>query len=235
MKLFADDRVCHEAGNLNPGCPQCQQQTPMTPISRPDFAAISALKPETTALTFLCLKCREPVMVRYAIDDIGETEIKLSPAPPVAASADTKVNLNYLPGRVRKPYSDALGCYQHELIQPFALMCKQTVDAVIRDLGEGGRLRVFNHLEELRDIFDVEPQVFEAIGEVLFENKRSLVSNSVFGKTEAAVLLESMKDMLYQFYVREQRLKKAVSMRRFFAGQAGNDDGPAVKPLQRPA
>jgi len=236
MKIFADDRICHEAGSLNPGCPHCQKQTALTPLSRPDFATIKACKPAVTGLCFLCLNCQKPILVRYSVTHIGETEIELAPAPALESRPDDRINLNYLPASVQKPYIDALGCYQHELIQPFGLMCKQTIEAVIKDLGEGGKLDVFNHLEELRDVFNVEPHIFTTIGEVLFDNKRSLMSTGVFGRTEAAVLLEALKDLLYQFYIRKARLQRAVSMRQFFANPTIDDPGElaSVIPIRKP-
>jgi hypothetical protein len=236
MKIFADDRICHEAGNLNPGCPHCHKQTALTPLSRPDFATIKACKPAVTGLCFLCLSCRKPLLVRYSVEHIGETEIELAPAAALDVRPDDRINLSYLPASVKKPYVDALGCYQHELIQPFGLMCKQTIDAVIKDLGEGGKLKVFNHLEELRDVFNVEPHIFATIGEVLFDNKRSLMSTSVFGRTEAAVLLEALKDLIYQFYIRKARLQRAVSMRQFFANPPPDaaSDLASVSPIRKP-
>jgi hypothetical protein len=236
MKIFADDRICHDAGNLNPGCPHCQKQTALTPLSRPDFATIKACKPAITGLCFLCLTCRKPVMVRYSVKHIGETEIELAPVPLPESRQDDRINLNYLPTSVQKPYTDAVGCYQHELIQPFGLMCKQTIDAVIKDLGEGGKLKVFNHLEELRDVFNVEPHIFATIGEVLFDNKRSLAGTNVFGRNEAAVLLEALKDLLYQFYIRKARLQRAVSMRQFFANPTQDDvaELASVSPIRKP-
>ncbi len=64
-------------------------------------------------------------------------------------------------------------------------MCRQTVQAIIKDLGDSGKMRVFNQVEELRDMLEMDPRVFDAIGETLFDNKRSLHSNTVIGKTEA--------------------------------------------------
>jgi len=229
MKIFADDRISHEAATANPGCPHCQTQTPMTPVSRPDFTAISACKPRITGLSFLCLECNNPVLVRYSVEHIGETEIELGQMPPVENRPDDRINLNYLPAAVKKPYVDALGCYQHELIEPFGLMCRQTMQAIIKNLGEAGKMKVFNQVEELREMLDIDPAIFDTVSDTLFDNKRSLMNQRVFGKTEAAVALEVLKDILYQLYVRKNRLERAFSMRQFFASQGAN-----ITPLRKP-
>ncbi len=235
MRIFSDDTISHDAASVNPGCPQCQAQTTLTPISRPDFNAIKTCRPATTGLTFLCLKCRSPVLVRYTIKHIGENEIELGQVVPEEDKVDGRINLNYLPPAVRKAYVDALGCYQHDLLQPFALMCRQTIQAIIKDLGDSGKMRVFNQVEELRDMLEMDPRVFDAISETLFDNKRSLHSNTVFGKTEAAVLLEAMKDLLYQIYVRKARLQRAFSMRQFFADQNATPIDTNIAQLRKPA
>ena len=235
MKIFADDRISDETGAANPDCPHCQMQTPMTPVSRPDFAAIKACKPAVTGLSFLCLKCHNPLLVRYAVIEIGETEIKLGVSTQPTPRSDDPINLSYLPAAVKKPYVDALGCYQHELLQPFAIMCKQTMQAIIKDLGDGGKMRVFNHMEELRNIFDIEARTFDTISDTLFDNKHSLVSKPVFGRTDAAVLLEAIKDLLYQLYVREARLQRAIGMRRFFAQPTvSKSERASVSALHKP-
>jgi hypothetical protein len=39
------------------------------------------------------------------------------------------------------------------------------------------------------------------------------------GQDEAAVLIEVVKDLFYQSYIRTAKLRAAIKMRRFFAGE----------------
>jgi len=189
----------------------------MTAISRPDFTALKACRPSHTGLVFLCLRCQSPVFVRYKIEAIGADEITLHPVPETRAKAEDKLNLNYLPDTVRKNFLDAHGCYQHGLYQAFALMCRQTAEAVINDLGEQGKLKVFDQVETLRDMVELDTRMFHTVSRAIFGDEGLGQPSNDMSRSEASVLLEVMKDILYQLYVREARLKRALKMRSFFA------------------
>lgn len=235
MRIFSDDTITHDAASATSGCPQCRANTALTLISRPDFNAIKTCKPATIGLSFLCLKCLSPVMIRFTIKHIAENEIGLGEVLSEENKSDGSINLNYLPPAVKKAYVDALGCYQHDLLQPFALMCRQTIKAIIKDLGDNGKMRVFNQIEELRHMLNIDPCIFDSINNTLFDNKQSLHSNAAIGKTEATVLHAAMKDLLYQIYVRKARLQRAFSMRQFFAKQSVTPADAKIAPIRKPA
>ncbi|HTW37483.1 MAG TPA: hypothetical protein VMD49_02855, partial [Steroidobacteraceae bacterium] len=53
--------------------------------------------------------------------------------------------------------------------------------------------------------------------------------------TTAAVVLEVMKDLLYEAYVRKGRLQQALMVRRYFAEESADDLAPilASSPLKK--
>jgi hypothetical protein len=51
----------------------------------------------------------------------------------------------------------------------------------------------------------------------------------LIGADEAAVLIEALKDLFYQGYVRSAKLKAAMKMRRYFAGEHAHN----VTPIDR--
>ncbi len=55
------------------------------------------------------------------------------------------------------------------------------------------------------------------------------------GEVEAAVLLETMKDMLYQSYVRAGKLRSTLRMRKYFADPAAaeQEDSLIVRAMRR--
>jgi len=222
VKIRADDRISHDAMAAPMECPSCREQGPMTPISRPDFASLKACRPEHAGLVFLCLRCQAPVFVRYKITSIGEDEIDLQANPQPGDKTEERLNMAYLPPAVAKSYKDALGCYQHGLYEAFALMCRQVSESVIHDLGERGKMKVFNHIEELRGIVELDSKMFDTVSRAVFGDEGTHTPDSMT-RSEAAVLLEILKDLLYQTYVREARLKRALKMRSFFAS-AGTEE-----------
>ncbi|MGH8325849.1 MAG: hypothetical protein ACRET2_03710, partial [Steroidobacteraceae bacterium] len=51
----------------------------------------------------------------------------------------------------------------------------------------------------------------------------------------AAVVLEAMKDLLYEAYIRKGRLQQALMMRRYFAEETADDLAPIVAAPRQPA
>jgi len=189
------------------------------------------------------------VFVRYQIESINEDEIILHPTPLTGDAhdekADNRLNPAYLPANVRKSFDDAVGCYQHGLYQAFALMCRQTAETVIDELdsrGERGKLKVFNQVEALREMVELDSKMFHTISRAIFGDEGTTNKTDAMTRSEAAVLLEIMKDLLYQLYVREARLKRALKMRSFFASGGldpvqDNEDtviNPKITRLRKP-
>jgi hypothetical protein len=97
-------------------------------------------------------------------------------------------------------------------------MCRRTAQAMIHDLGENGRMRIFNQLAEAREMAEIDAETFGVVKKLLFgSDADAWPSMPEIGAYEAGVLLELVKDMLYQAYVRKGKLQQAMMVRRFFA------------------
>jgi hypothetical protein len=97
-------------------------------------------------------------------------------------------------------------------------MCRRTAQSVFAELGENGRLKIFNQIAEARDMAEIDADSFGIVKKVLFGNDTDpWPSIPEIGAYEAGVLLELVKDMLYQAYVRKGKLQQAMMVRRFFA------------------
>jgi hypothetical protein len=84
-------------------------------------------------------------------------------------------------------------------------------------------MRVFEQCNEIRQIADVDEETFELVRKVLFDTSGSRESLPILNSAQAGVLLEFMRDILYESYVRKGKLQQAMMMRRFFAD--GPDEG----------
>ena len=80
------------------------------------------------------------------------------------------------------------------------------------ELGNAGKLKLFDDLNEIRDLGEIDPDTFNIVRRVIFgsdgENQPPLPEITAYA---AGVLLEVMKDLLYQSYVRKGRLQQAMS------------------------
>lgn len=143
-----------------------------------------------------------------------------------------KFPFQYLPEHVSGIFRDALGCYQGGLMQAYATMCRATMQAIIEDLGEGARLKIFDQVEEIAELAGVDRGVTRNIRNILFDTEpTSLYVTDPIDRETAAVLLETMKEVLHQAYVRKALLRQKLKMRRYFATQ---DDSTLEEPAADP-
>jgi hypothetical protein len=72
---------------------------------------------------------------------------------------------------------------------------------------------------------DIEEETFAIVMRIIFAGSADPVVDLPFINTyQAAVLLEVMKDFLYQAYVRKGRLQHAMKVRRFFVQEQRSGD-----------
>jgi hypothetical protein len=145
-------------------------------------------------------------------------------------------NFSYLPAQVAAFFADALGCYRHGFFQAFAAMCRCTIQATCDDLGEGTNLKLFDQVEEIASLADIDDHAHRNLRNILFDTDSGSIPEQLDRET-AAVLLETIKDVLYQSYIRRELLRKKLKMRRFFAAQsdqeaANTQEDPKVFPIK---
>ena len=84
-----------------------------------------------------------------------------------------------------------------------------------RALGDGGRLRAFEEIVIAQDIAGIDDETFAPIKKVLFDAD-SEEELPLLNRVQAGILLEVMKDMFYQCFVRRGKLTRALKVRRIF-------------------
>lgn len=126
----------------------------------------------------------------------------------------------WLPEDVRRAFEEALRCYSADLFNAFGLMCRQTAtrstwalqhDPIRKD-DKAGHWR--DAVEEIVRIGDIDSATAQLIDRLLFGEEADI---PIVDATLAAVLLEVVKDVLYQNHVRAAKFHAAMRMRRYFA------------------
>jgi hypothetical protein len=95
-------------------------------------------------------------------------------------------------------------------------MCRRTAQSALTESGEGSRLKWFELIKEIAGLCDLDGDTTQILEDILLGSDERLPE---IGAGQAAVLLETMKDILYQTYVRTTKLKAAMRMRRYFAAE----------------
>jgi hypothetical protein len=86
----------------------------------------------------------------------------------------------------------------------------RTMDAAARD-------RWHDSLIDVLRLCEVDAVTAHTVEAVLFADDSD---PPLITPDEAAVLVEALKDLFYQSYVRTSKLRAAMKMRRFFAGES---------------
>jgi hypothetical protein len=213
--LDSQNRLHREATAAE--CPHCGAIAHQTVQAHPAFAQLRAGRPAQMGAILQCDACHVPLFLRYRVKAWHDDHVEFHPAPIEVERPAERFSYTHLPEQVATCFREALACYSAGLLQAFAVMCRLTTQAMLEDLGERSRLRIFDQVAEVRMLAGLDDMTFAAIRGVLFEGDAGRTAPPVLTRLQAAVLVETMKDLLYQSYVRRAKLQQALRMRRFFA------------------
>jgi len=211
-------------------CPHCNVLAHITPVSVPDFNQVQLHKPSHVGIVYRCEACNAPIFLKFPVKLYAGSRIELSPSFVELERPREKFNLTHLPEEAETLFKEALACFSSGCYIAFAAMCRRTAQSVFDDLGEDGKLALYDQLGEVRRMAEIEDRTFAVVKQVIFGRDADPRPNlPPIGSYEAGVLLEVMKDLLYQAYVRRGRLQQAMMVRRYFAEEAGGKVTPLDK------
>jgi hypothetical protein len=224
MQLFIDSTGTMHFGDEREtarNCPRCHALSRMSPQALPTFDELLLHKPRTIGVVLRCHACNAPVFLRYATRAFANNRVELSPQAFDVERPIEKFSFNYVPEDVETFFREALICYSHDQYQAFASMCRRTAATTFTDLGNSFRLRLFDTLSDVREMAEIDEDTFALVMRIIFGGgTEPLLDLPVINTYQAAVLLEVMKDFLYQAYIRKGRLQQAMKVRRFFVQEA---------------
>lgn len=220
MSVYIDlaSRLIHDqADNLAVTCPHCQVVAHITPVGVPRFEDLATHKPKQVGLVYLCDNCHAPVFLRFTVRGYHSGRIDLSPQFVEVERAREKFTFTYLPEEVEVLFKEALLCFSSGAYNAFASMCRRTAQAAYVDLGEAGKIRLFDELNNVRELAGIAIEPFNKLRTILFGTETDPRPNMpTLDSYEAGIALEVIKDLLYEAYVRKGKLQQAMMVRRFF-------------------
>jgi hypothetical protein len=232
MSLYIDSasQLHHDLDkNLVVTCPHCQTVAHLTVNAVPSFADLQVYRPKQVGLVYLCDACHQPIFLRFTVRLYGAARIELSPQFTEVERAREKFSFTYIPEEVESLFREALICFSQGAFNAFASMCRRAAQAMFADLGEAGKLRLFDELNEVRELAPIQPELFTKMKNILFGAQLDARSRlPLLDGYEAGVILEVVKDLLYEAYVRKGKLQQALMVRRFFLDETGSNITPFV-------
>jgi predicted RNA-binding Zn-ribbon protein involved in translation (DUF1610 family) len=207
-------------------CPHCGAHAQLLPLATPSFDALLQARPRHVGLVFACAACGEPRFVRAAVRSFEAERVELSPNLTEVERARERFQYGYLSADIERLLREAFDCYTAGCYTAFALLSRHAVNAALAGHDGNTRRRWHELLREVLEIAEVDADTTRAIEAAVFGDPHTLPK---IGADEAAVLIEAVKDLFYQAYVRTAKLQAAMKMRRFFAGEHARN----VTPIDR--
>ena len=196
-------------------CPYCGVYAHMSPQSVPNVDDLYKSQPKHVGLVYQCDACRAPVFLRFAVKKYAESGIELFQNFFELERPKERFPFSYLPKHTEVLFREALSCYSNNNFNAFASMCRRAASSSFAALGESGKLRAFDEVLAAQDIAEIDDNSFEPIKKVLFDSGEE-EDLPTLNRAQAGVLLEVLKDMFYQCFVRRSKLARAIKVRRFF-------------------
>jgi len=208
-----------QAQNFALTCPHCDLLSHVTPVSVPQYVALVTLKPSHVGIVYRCDACNAPLFLKFPVKMYAGSRVELSGSFQELERPREKLDFTHLPDGIDRLCREALACFSAGCYNAFASMCRRVAQAAFTDLGEHGKLKMFDQLNDSREMAELDQETFNILRKVLFGNDSAASRSSMptLDATTAGVLLEVLKDLLYQCYVRRGRLQQAMMMRRRYA------------------
>jgi hypothetical protein len=199
-------------------CPHCATFAQLIPVSTPRYRTIATdHRPRRVALGFRCAACNAPRFARSQVRSITPERIELSSNLVEIERVRPRFQYAYLPEPVRELFSEALACYAADYHNAFASLCRRTVIASERSM-PGSRSGLWRRaFEEIVRLGAIDAPTTTMLESILFGADHEM---PMLDEDQSAILIEVMKDILYQCHVREAKFRSAMKMRRFFADEA---------------
>lgn len=197
-------------------CPHCGAHAQLIPLATPSFDALTQSRPRHAGMVFRCAACNEPRFFRVAVRSFGPEEIVLSSNLVEVERTKERFQFGYMPSTVEPLFREALDCYTADLFNAFGTMSRRAVQAALNDTRANNRPHPYDLFKDVAELSEIDEQTSRTLETVLFTTE---TPEPDIGAEEAAALIEILKDIFYQCYVRTAKLKAAVKMRRYFAGE----------------
>jgi hypothetical protein len=205
-----------QAEPISRECPHCGSHTQLIPLATPSFDALSRTRPRHAGVVFACAACNEPRFTRVAVRSFSPEQVVLSSNLVEVERSQERFQYGYLPTAVERLFTEALECYTANIFNAFGIMCRRAVQAAHNDTRAANRPHLYDLFQDVAELSEIDATTRHTLEVLLFTTE---LPEPEIGADEAAVLIEIIKDMFYQRYVRAAKLKAAMKMRRFFAGE----------------
>jgi len=198
-------------------CPHCGVYSNVSAISIPRYEYLLRFRPEKIGIAYRCDSCNQPIFLRFHVESYepGSHRIRIEDKFEEVERDQETFEYQYLPKNVAKDFKEALVCYSNSCFNAFAAMCRRSIQSAFTELGATGKDRVQNQLTEIKDVTKLDDDTYDILQQIIISGHDGAHPHlPKLSAERAAVLLELMKDVLYQLFVRTAKIQEAIDLRK---------------------
>ena len=196
-------------------CPHCGIQSNLSAVSIPRYEYLTRFRPSEVGIAYRCDACNSPVFLRFAVSSYEDSHVLISPEYREVERPQETFEYHYLPDDVASDFREALTSYSNGCLNAFAAMCRRCVQSTSANLGAEGKDKVLNQLRDLKDMAAIDDETFEILNQIIIAGHDGAHPYlPTLSEKRAGILLELMKDVLYQLFVRAAKIREAMESRK---------------------
>jgi hypothetical protein len=197
-------------------CPHCNTQANLTPVSFPRYEQLLRYQTKKVIIGYRCDSCNEPIAIRFSVvGDYGRKCAQLTSEYEELERPMQTFDYQYLPEKVASDFREALICYSHSCLNASAAMCRRTIQSTAQDLGSAGSEKVQRQILDIKEAAGVDDETYEALKQVMLGgHDGSHPHLPSISPERLAVMIELMRDVLYQLYIRKAKVQEAAKLRK---------------------
>lgn len=215
--ILNSNNVIDLQGNIfTTTCPHkdCGLQSSLTLISLLKYHEIMGLGARYIGLVFLCNACKEPIFTKHFIIKAKSGIIEIDDTPEFIQPLKESFEFKYLPEPVLSDFIESLDCFSIGAFNGFAAMARRTIQSTASNLGAKGKSKIQHQIQELKEIIGLDEELFDVLKQIVIDGHDGAHPHlPSLNRERAMVLLELMKDIMYQLYVRKGKIEEASALR----------------------
>lgn len=206
-----------EKSPIRTTCPTCGVNTSPTVMSYPDYQQILKYKPLFAGIVYTCTACRHPIFIRQDLNySSGGSYIRLFGESRHIEKPEIPFDYTFVPKTVGADFKEALKCYQIGALNAFGSMCRRTIQSMAMLSGGTDSNKVQNQIKDMKSMSDdIDDETFEILQQIILDGHDGAHPHlPELSPDRAEILLELMKDVMYQLYVRKGKMNQAAALRK---------------------
>ena len=197
-------------------CPHCAVLSGLSAISVPRYELLRRYEPKSVGIAYQCDACQETVFLRFPVSyEWGNSRVLIHDNYTEIERPQEDYEFRYLPDAVSADFREALTCYSNSCFNAFAAMCRRAIQSASTKIGVEGENKVLKQIKDLKDVAELDEETFELLKTIVLAGHDGAHPHlPALSPERARDLLELMKDVMYQLFVRKKKIQEAAEKRK---------------------